>query len=161
MSLNCLRAPFLSRFTSFLTVCLWVSVLPSVTAENVTDSDEYLKMKLFLQYRWEPAFKAVMDMLPKDYFNEEDRHQPGSDPRTPGTRAGWFNYSASIFDGWGHYLERGIILFIQGLITIILIVCLFLTIWWFFIPLLSVYLRAILKVCMISISIFAVARFLY
>ena len=71
MSLHCIKAPFLTSLTSLLTVCLWISVLPSVRAEEVIESQDVLGKNLFRQYRWDPAFKAVMDALPSDYWDDE------------------------------------------------------------------------------------------
>ena len=49
----------------------------------------------------------------------------------------------------------------QGFVTIILIVYLILTTWWFVLPQLGKYLRMVFTLCMILISIFSVSSFLY
>ena len=134
MSLHCIKASFLTSLTSLLTVCLWVSVLPSVRAEEVMESQDALGKNLFRQYRFDPAFKAVIDSLPSNYWDEDGsipQHPHLPQPELP---TGWLNYSASIFEGWGYYLERGITLSVQGFITILLSVCLLLTTWWFVVP---------------------------
>ena len=161
MSLHCIKAPFLTGLTSLLTVCLWVSVLPSARAEEVIESRDVLGKNLFRQYRWDPAFKAVMDSLPSDYWDDDEDSPKRPHPPQPELPIGWLNYSASIFDGWGYYLERGITLSVQGLISIVLIVCLLLTIWWFVLPQLGKYLLMVFKLCMILTSVFSVSSFLY
>ena len=161
MSLHCIRAPFVSRLTSLLTVCLWVSVLPSVQAEEVIESHDVLQKRLFSEYRFDPAFKTVMDALPSDFW---DNYRETLDPpqsRNNQFPTGWLNYSASIFDGWGYYLERSITLSVQGLISIVLLVCSLLTTWWFVLPILGKYLRTVFKLCMMLVSVFSVSSFLY
>ena len=161
MSLHCIKAPFLTGLTSLLTVCLWVLVLPSAWAEEVIESRDMLGKDLFRQYRRDLAFKAVMESLPADYWKDDEDSPKRPNIPQPKLPTGWLNYSASIFDGWGYYLERGITLSVQGLITIILIVCSLFTLWWFVLPQLGKYLRTVFKLSMIMTSIFSVSSFLY